>query len=175
MEVLQVEGQEKDLVVSLGSSAELHCYAIGYPFPQVTWWKDRSMVPLNTNELVIRKDYSLLIHSVKLSNLGIYTCQAYNGVGKAVSWTVTLKTLGPVYTTNPEDEKYMPFVVNAPEAPVTEKPTYPYRPGRATVAPVEENEVVPQPQRQPEQPIYNGNLHANSTNFQCILSFYIFL
>jgi hypothetical protein len=82
--VLEQEDQP-NLVVSLNAPATLNCLALGYPFPAVTWWKDDSLIPLKTSQFEVRKDYSLLIHSVKLSNLGIYTCQAYNGIGKAAS------------------------------------------------------------------------------------------
>lgn len=175
-EVLQDE-KDKELVVSLGSPAELHCYALGYPYPAVTWWKEDAMVPLKTTELEQRQDYSLLIHSVKLSNLGLYTCQAYNGVGKAVSWTVTLRTVGPVHPSSPEDEKYMPFVVDPYERYTTStnkprkessnvpvhRPSWPVRPNP--------NELIPHllpnlrpdtvirstPSPRPTTPVFTGN------------------
>lgn len=35
----------------------------------------------------------LTIKRVEPERLGAYTCQAYNGLGRAVSWTVTLQAL----------------------------------------------------------------------------------
>lgn len=75
------------------------------------------MIPFNNNEFQIREDYSLLLHSVKLHNLGIYTCQAYNGFGKAASWAVTVKARGPYRFTNPDEFKYKQYIVNPPEEP----------------------------------------------------------
>ncbi|KAK4885313.1 hypothetical protein RN001_001584 [Aquatica leii] len=109
------DSENSHVVASLGAPTTLHCYATGFPFPQVTWFKDDRLVPLHSHQFEIHKDYSLLIHSVQLSNLGIYTCQAYNGIGKAASWSVTVQALGPVYSTRPEDVKYMQYVINAPE------------------------------------------------------------
>ncbi|KAK5647606.1 hypothetical protein RI129_002498 [Pyrocoelia pectoralis] len=109
--------ENSHIVASLGAPTTLHCYATGFPFPSVTWWKDDRLVPLHTHQFEVHKDYSLLVHSVQLSNLGIYTCQAYNGIGKAASWSVTVQTLGPVYSTRPEDVKYMQYVINPPERP----------------------------------------------------------
>lgn len=83
------------------------------------------MIPFNNREFEVRQDYSLLIHSVRLHNLGIYTCQAYNGVGKAASWAVTVKARGPYQFTDPKDFIYKQYIVNPPEEPVptTEPPT----------------------------------------------------
>lgn len=163
--------EESNVVAALGAPSSLQCYAVGYPFPAVTWWKDDSMVPLRTSQFEVRKDYSLLIHSVQLSNLGIYTCQAYNGVGKAASWSVTVQALGPVYSTRPEDQKYMRYVIMAPEAPTTTtdrpyRPAYPYRPsptpdyyrpvdpnGYGTLDP---NEIFPEPPAEGHR-VYQGN------------------
>lgn len=123
----------------MGSPTTLNCYAVGYPYPDVTWFKDQNLIPLKTAEYEVRKDYSLLIHSVKLPQLGIYTCQAYNGYGKAASWSVTVQALGPVYTTNPEDEKYLNYVVNQPVDPETNKEI----PNSLTNKPTPEPNVVP--------------------------------
>lgn len=143
------------VVAALGAPTTLQCYATGYPFPAITWWKDDSMIPLRTSQFEVRKDYSLLIHSVQLSNLGIYTCQAYNGIGKAASWSVTVQALGPVYSTRPEDQKYMQYVINPPERPSTSapfKPEYPHRPEPQPEVPppnkepeIDPNEIVPEP------------------------------
>lgn len=87
------------------------------------------MLPLSSSSYEQKRDYSLLIHSVKLSNLGIYTCQAYNGLGKAASYSVTVQAIGPVHYTNPEDEQYTQFLVQAPTVrPEAPRPQYPYRP-----------------------------------------------
>lgn len=83
------------------------------------------MIPFKNNEFEVRKDYSLLVHSVKLHNLGIYTCQAYNGHGKAASWAVTVKAAGPYHFKDPKDFVYKQFIVNPTEEPVstTETPS----------------------------------------------------
>lgn len=118
-----------NVVTSLGAPTTLNCDAIGYPFPAVTWWKDDSLIPLKTAQFEVRKDYSLLIHSIHISNLGVYTCQAYNGIGKAASWSVTVRALGPYHSSDPTDEKYLKYIIDRPQPPpTTERPQYPYRP-----------------------------------------------
>ncbi|XP_066141086.1 papilin isoform X3 [Euwallacea fornicatus] len=112
-----------NIVTSFNSPATLNCYALGWPLPAVTWWKDDELIPLKNREFEVTKDYSLLVHSVQLRNLGVYTCQAYNGKGKAASWSVTIRAKGPVYSTNPADIKYLQYVVNPAEWITTTVPT----------------------------------------------------
>lgn len=109
-------------LVSLNAPASIDCFALGNPHPSVYWWKDSTLVPFHNKGFEVRRDYSLLIHSVKLSDLGIYTCQAYNGVGKAASWSVTVKAKGPYrFKNSDEEKKYGQLIVNPgmiqPESP----------------------------------------------------------
>lgn len=83
------------------------------------------MIPLHNREYEVRKDYSLVIHSLQLENLGIYTCQAYNGIGKAASWSVTVQAKGPYHTEDPAQQRYLKYIVNPPEVPTTLLPYYP--------------------------------------------------
>lgn len=96
---------------------------MGWPRPGVTWWRGDRMLPLSSGQYEQRRDFSLLVKSISLRNLGPYVCQAYNGLGKAASGTVTVQATGPVYSTNPEDAPYFQYLVN-----VTQKTEAPYRP-----------------------------------------------
>ncbi|ODM97201.1 Papilin [Orchesella cincta] len=58
------------------------------------------------------RDYSLVIRLVSLRDLGAYTCQAYNGLGRAASWTITLLAYGPVQVQNVDDREYLVYVVD---------------------------------------------------------------
>jgi hypothetical protein len=101
-------------MVSLGSAASLRCFAMGWPRPSVTWWKGEKMLPFSSERYEQMRDYSLLIRLVSLRDLGPYTCQAYNGQGKAASWTVTVQTLGPVSTSPTEDDReYLQYIITA--------------------------------------------------------------
>lgn len=93
------------------------------------------MLPLFSESFEQKRDYTLLIHSVHLQNLGIYTCQAYNGLGKAASFSMTVQSLGPVHTADPEDEQYKKFLISAPDKPTTPRPVWPFRPTRRPTPP----------------------------------------
>lgn len=145
--------------------------ALGFPFPAITWWKEDSIIPLKTSQFEVRKDYSLLINSVKLSNLGIYTCQAYNGVGKAASWSVTVRARGPYHSTNLKDQKYLKYIVNPPELPTTT--VVPLGTDSTSVASPINNEINPninqEPPPQRPQPSYIGNVYSLLTSNFCLL------
>lgn len=106
-------------VVSLGGASVLYCRAIGWPKPSITWWRGTNMLPLSSKLFDQYRDGTLTIRVVSLRNLGPYTCQVYNGRGRATSQTVILRALGPVYNTIPNDRDYLQYIVNPPKAPST--------------------------------------------------------
>ena len=91
--------------------------------------------------------YSHVIEALSIKDLGPYTCQAYNGVGKAVSSTTEIRVMGPIDTSGlPRDEqKYLRYVVDAPTY------TPPRQPDRRPEVPYEEPDSAYQPER-PYQP-----------------------
>ncbi|XP_015589222.1 papilin isoform X3 [Cephus cinctus] len=118
------------VTVTLNSPRTLHCYAMGWPRPQVTWWHGDNMLPLTSESYEQDSDYTLLIRSVTLSNLGIYTCQAYNAVERPTSWSITVQAIGPVHNIKYDQQQYTKYLVQPPTRPNISKPQYPYRPSR---------------------------------------------
>ena len=112
------------ITVTMNSPTILHCYAMGWPRPFVTWWRGDRMLPLSSEDYEQESDYTLLIRSVTLSNLGVYECQAYNGVDRPASWSVTLLAIGPIHNVS------SPYIVPPPERPTSIRPNYPFRPPR---------------------------------------------
>jgi len=126
--IVEAEGSS---IISLGAPASLVCLAYGYPRPTVTWWKDMSMLPIQ-HERIYQEGYGYTLHirTVALSDLGPYTCQAYNGLGEAASATIEMRAMGPVHA-SPADQRYLKYVEDTPEVPVTTTtPRYGYRPTR---------------------------------------------
>lgn len=140
-EVLGDDSQS--VVVSLGSRALLQCYAYGYPVPSVTWWRGERMLPFVSADLEQRRDFSLVLHTVTLTSLGPYTCQAYNGKGRAASWTVVLKAVGPVYAPDPNDVTYNQYLVPPPRSPPDHPHHPPYQPHLPRPQPTPPTTVAP--------------------------------
>jgi hypothetical protein len=129
------------------------------------------MLPPSSEQFEQRRDYSLLIRSVTLRNLGPYTCQAYNGYGRAASWTVTIQAVGPVYSGDSAYNEYLVLhqrVLKTPdtEAP-TERPSYPYclvclplqpqsRTRPPVVQPTSPPEIAPQPEPELTPRVFMG-------------------
>nr|XP_045610870.1 papilin-like [Procambarus clarkii] len=108
-------------VVSLGNPTVLYCRAIGWPKPFVTWWRSADMLPLSSQQYEQFRDGSLTIRVVNLRNLGPYTCQVYNGYGRATSQTIVLRALGPVHNKPSADRDFLQYIVDPPKAPPTTK------------------------------------------------------
>ncbi|XP_033162682.1 papilin isoform X2 [Drosophila mauritiana] len=119
-------------IVELNRPAVIRCSAGGFPEPHVSWWRNGQMFGLKNN--LMARDYSLVFNSIQLSDLGLYTCEVYNQ-RRPVSLRVTLKAVGPVRPLSPEEEQYMQYVLNPVTRPVTQRPSYPYRPTRPAYVP----------------------------------------
>ncbi|XP_076032052.1 proteoglycan-like sulfated glycoprotein papilin isoform X2 [Oratosquilla oratoria] len=116
---VMVPGWEDDPVVTLGSRTILRCRVVGWPRPSVAWWRGSRMLPLSSEKFEQKRDHSLLIRIVTLRDLGPYTCQAYNGRGRATSLKVILRGIGPIHKTLPGDPEFAQFLVSPPTPPPT--------------------------------------------------------
>lgn len=83
------------------------------------------MLPLSSQKYEQKRDMSLRITVITLRDLGPYTCQAYNGQGRATSNTVTLYAMGPVKVNTPKDREYLPYLVERQGPSVTQPPPPP--------------------------------------------------
>lgn len=99
-------------VVSMGQPTVIRCWAIGIPRPAITWWRGTKMLPLSSQKYEQNRDMSLRITIITLRDLGPYTCQAYNGQGRATSNTVTLLAMGPVKVNTDRDREYIKYIVD---------------------------------------------------------------
>ena len=107
------------------------------------------MLPFSSERYEQLRDHSLLLRLVSLRDLGPYTCQAYNGLGRADSWTVEIHSPGPLPgDVQPEDQEYLQFVVGSGVPRVTTSST-------TTRAPPILTDQVPPPTR-PREPTYIG-------------------
>ncbi|XP_046737173.1 papilin [Diprion similis] len=117
------------VTVNMDAPAYLKCYAMGWPRPIVEWWHEGKTVPVDSNGYELQRDYALKIHRVSLVNLGVYTCRAYNGIGKETSWSVTLQANGPVVNVIPEYQKYTQYIIDpthpSPPSVFNRRPVYP--------------------------------------------------
>lgn len=70
------------------------------------------MLPFSSERYEQMRDHSLVVRLVTLRDLGVYTCQAYNGLGRAASWSVSLLAYGPVQVQDVEDREYLVYVID---------------------------------------------------------------
>lgn len=115
------------VVGTLGTPMVLRCLAYGWPAPRVQWWHGEIMLPIDSQQYEMRRDYSLLIRSLQISNLGEYICQAYNGYGAPGSWSVIVQAVRPVNVPEADEALYGKYLLASRPGPVVVTPR-PYRP-----------------------------------------------
>ncbi|KAF9413440.1 hypothetical protein HW555_008332, partial [Spodoptera exigua] len=93
----RIVGGENVLVIGeLGSPLSVLCLTYGSPQPYVLWYKGYDISnALYNDDVYETRDNVLLIRSLAMDTLGQYTCQAYNGQGKAAIWTVNVRAYKP--------------------------------------------------------------------------------
>ena len=114
----------------------MRCPAGGYPLPHVTWWRNRTKLSVIGERFEMTRDYSLMFRSVQLTDLGPYSCMVNNKVGhRPVTMEVTLKAVGPVRATTNEQAPFLQYIIDPATVPITERPSWPYRPSRPVQPP----------------------------------------
>ncbi|XP_026315034.1 papilin isoform X7 [Hyposmocoma kahamanoa] len=98
-----------------GRSLNIRCLAYGNPTPTVYWYRGLTgpMVPYSS-PLYEARDNVLQIKVLNSETIGQYTCQAYNGIGRAATWSLTVEAYNPYQT--PE---VVPITPRAPETEAT--------------------------------------------------------
>lgn len=105
------------MIVTLDKPTALQCYAVGWPRPIITWWRAEKMLPRQFGVYEQLDDNSLVIRLVTVDMLGPYTCQAYNGEGRAASWSVTLQAYNSPFGDHHRSNN--PYLIAPPRHPAT--------------------------------------------------------
>ena len=80
-------------------------------------WRGETQLHEPTENMKQTPGYGLRIRSIGLSDLGPYSCQAYNGgTSSPDSSTINLKVVGPIddSSISREDRQYLRYVVSPP-------------------------------------------------------------
>ncbi|XP_004530678.1 papilin isoform X3 [Ceratitis capitata] len=130
-------------IVVLNQPAQIRCPAGGHPAPHVSWWRQRKRLGLVSDRFELTRDYSLMFRSIKLTDLGPYTCEVWNGLGRPTSIKVVLKAVGPARASNNAEAPYLQYIIDPARARATVAPQAPYRPQRPAQPPPPVIIVVP--------------------------------
>ncbi|XP_072948671.1 lachesin [Epargyreus clarus] len=91
------DNSTRSLVASEGESAQMECYAGGFPPPKISWRRENNAI-LPTGGSIYRGNI-LKVTSVHKEDRGTYYCVAENGVGKGARRNINLEVeFAPVVT-----------------------------------------------------------------------------
>ena len=83
---LSITGIRGKTTVLEGDNLQLICEASSREEPKITWTKEKTVNQGNT--VVVQEGKELTITNINRTDVGKYTCTAYNGFGKAENQTV---------------------------------------------------------------------------------------
>ncbi|XP_068621872.1 lachesin [Battus philenor] len=83
------DNSTRSLVASEGDSAQMECYAGGFPPPKISWRRENNAI-LPTGGSIYRGNV-LKLNSVHKEDRGTYYCVAENGVGKGARRNINLE------------------------------------------------------------------------------------
>ncbi|XP_076086554.1 basement membrane-specific heparan sulfate proteoglycan core protein-like isoform X4 [Mytilus galloprovincialis] len=95
-----ISGSQADsMTAALGSKASMSCEAVGYPQPDITWYRKDGQMP---SEYTVEKDGRLTIPKVNPDDAGMYVCSAGNELGKIEQpMELVVGDLVPYFPQNP--------------------------------------------------------------------------
>ena len=95
-----ITGSQADsMTAALGSSASMSCDAIGFPEPDITWYRKDGEMP---SDYTVEKDGRLTIPKVRPDDAGMYVCSANNDLGQTEHpMELVVGDLVPYFPQNP--------------------------------------------------------------------------
>ncbi|XP_037039189.1 hemicentin-1-like isoform X2 [Bradysia coprophila] len=95
--------KDKDVIVA-GSSSHIKCAVKGKPLPTIRWWKDG--IPIVYDGRIFANDNgTLTVTETRVSDAGVYQCQAANPAGIIAQNFTLLVVAPPKFTTNSDPKK----------------------------------------------------------------------
>ncbi|KAH7936604.1 hypothetical protein HPB49_001639 [Dermacentor silvarum] len=83
--------EPRDVVLKRGERLELHCKAVGHPAPEIRWLKEGTELKRpSENRAQVLQNGTLVISNATSEDSGKFSCLASNGIGAALTKTVTL-------------------------------------------------------------------------------------
>lgn len=76
-----IDTASQDLQLSQGSNFTLFCNSSGTPQPNVTWYKDNSLISNNNPSHLRLVEYSLTVFNAQVADEGAYRCIVSNPAG----------------------------------------------------------------------------------------------
>lgn len=84
----EIEKEPEDAVVHFGENAMFTCVAKGEPAPEIVWFRDSALAPLDINRYPryeVMDNGTLMVHEADENDVGIFECTARNPAGEARS------------------------------------------------------------------------------------------
>ncbi|CAH2103852.1 unnamed protein product [Euphydryas editha] len=107
----EIKSNPEDVVVNFGEDAMFTCNATGEPTPEIIWYRDSSVLPIDNSRYEIMNNGTLMIHNADVNDVAVFECKAKNPAGEVLSkpakMMVQMKPDDngyPIFTTLPRNQ-----------------------------------------------------------------------
>ncbi|XP_022121552.2 peroxidasin [Pieris rapae] len=77
--------EPEDVIVNFGKDAMFVCSASGDPAPEIVWFRDSALLPLESSRYEVMDNGTLMVHEADETDIGIFECMARNPAGEVHS------------------------------------------------------------------------------------------
>ena len=81
----EIESDPEDVVVNFGDDAMFSCIAKGEPTPEIVWFRDSAVLPIDSSRYEVMDNGTLMVHNADQNDVGVFECAAKNPAGEVKS------------------------------------------------------------------------------------------
>lgn len=81
----EIESDPEDVVVNFGDDAMFRCVSKGEPTPEIVWYRDSAVLPIDNSRYEVMENGTLMVHNADQNDIGVFECSAKNPAGEVKS------------------------------------------------------------------------------------------
>ncbi|XP_050360925.1 peroxidasin [Nymphalis io] len=102
----EIASDPEDVIVNFGEDAMFSCNATGEPSPEIIWYRDSTVIPIDNSRYELMDNGTLMVHNADANDVAVFECKAKNPAGEVQS-----KPARMMVQIKPDNQGYPVFTV----------------------------------------------------------------
>ncbi|XP_026500801.2 peroxidasin [Vanessa tameamea] len=81
----EIAADPEDVIVNFGEDAMFSCNATGEPTPDIIWYRDSAVIPIDDSRYEVMDNGTLMVHNADQNDVAVFECKAKNPAGEVHS------------------------------------------------------------------------------------------